>query len=99
MRLGDEDPRDPATGHGVDMSVDSTLFMGEVGNQRAHRSRRDLVRQGPQNVLGHPGGCDGGDGVDLDAVTGTLDREDASQPCQTSFGCAVVGLTEVAEEP
>jgi hypothetical protein len=96
--LGDEDPRDPATRHRVDVSVDRTLFMRKVGDQRAHRVGRDLVGEGPQNILGHPGGRNRRYGVDLDAVAGTLEREDPGQPGQACFGRAVVGLTEVAEK-
>src|SRR5665811_426812 len=72
--------------------------MREVGDQWAHGLRRDLGGKVSQNVFGHPGRCNRRDGIDLDAMAGTLDREDAGQPGQPGLGCAVVRLTEVAEQ-
>lgn len=78
VRLGDQDPRDSSPGNGVDVAVHRTLLVREVRHERTHGLGRDLGREVAENALGHSRQSDRGDGVHLDTVLDTLERQN---PC------------------
>src|SRR3984885_10406965 len=76
------------------------IFLGaQVGDHRCDVLGRQLLEHFlGQDVLGHPGGRDRGDGVGVDVVLRTLQRQAVDQADQPELGGPVVGLAEVAEQ-
>ncbi len=72
--------------------------MGEVDDDRGDQTGVELLGHAAEEVLGHAGLGDGGDGVDHDVLLRTLGSEHAGEADEAHLGCAVVGLAEVAGE-
>ena len=99
-RVGaEEDAGIPTAAGREDLVGELVGLRAEIHDQRHHLLGVHQLGERPEELLGHPGAGDRSDRIGLDVVFHALDREDVGQAHDPRLGRAVVGLTEVAEQP